>query len=56
MANYQASAKELKEGASNRVKAEEYDKDSAADFVLWKNRKKANPGTGLLGEGRPGWH
>lgn len=49
--------KELKEGASNRVKAEEYDKDSAADFVLWKNRKGDEPyWHSPFGIGRPGWH
>jgi cysteinyl-tRNA synthetase len=49
--------KELKEGASNRVKAEEYDKDSAADFVLWKNKKGDEPyWYSPFGKGRPGWH
>ncbi|MDD2678534.1 MAG: cysteine--tRNA ligase [Candidatus Nanoarchaeia archaeon] len=49
--------KELKEGASNRVKAEEYDKDSAADFVLWKNYKEGEPyWHSPFGKGRPGWH
>lgn len=49
--------KELKEGASNRVKAEEYDKDSAADFVLWKKYKEGEPyWHSPFGKGRPGWH
>ncbi|MDD4353235.1 MAG: cysteine--tRNA ligase [Candidatus Nanoarchaeia archaeon] len=49
--------KELKEGASNRIKSEEYDKDSAADFVLWKNKKGDEPyWYSPFGLGRPGWH
>ncbi|MFA5303179.1 MAG: cysteine--tRNA ligase [Candidatus Nanoarchaeia archaeon] len=49
--------KELKEGASNRVKADEYDKESAADFVLWKNKKGDEPyWYSPFGIGRPGWH
>jgi len=49
--------KELKEGASNRIKADEYDKDSAADFVLWKNKREGEPyWHSPFGEGRPGWH
>lgn len=48
---------DLKEGA--RVKQDEYDKENAADFVLWK---KYQPDDGdvfwetKLGKGRPGWH
>ena len=48
---------DLKEGA--RVKQDEYDKEHAADFVLWK---KYQPDDGAvfwetkLGKGRPGWH
>ena len=45
----------LEDGA--RVDVDEYDKDSARDFALWKARK---PGEAFwetpLGPGRPGWH
>jgi len=45
----------MKSGA--RVDVDEYDKDDARDFVLWKARKDNEfywdtP----IGEGRPGWH
>ncbi len=40
-----------------RVEVDEYDKDSARDFALWKAPK---PGehhwTSAIGPGRPGWH
>jgi cysteinyl-tRNA synthetase len=42
-----------------RVASDEYDKESVADFALWKAR---TPGDGSVfwpspwGEGRPGWH
>jgi cysteinyl-tRNA synthetase len=40
-----------------RVEVDEYDKDSARDFALWKAPK---PGehhwASALGDGRPGWH
>jgi cysteinyl-tRNA synthetase len=42
----------------SRVEADEYEKESARDFVLWKAAKKnGEPSwqTGI-GEGRPGWH
>ncbi len=48
---------ELRTG--ERVAADEYDKESVADFALWKARA---PGDGAVfwpspwGEGRPGWH
>lgn len=44
-----------------RIDADEYDRESVSDFVLWKGRKGAEPwwdfdvdGTNL--PGRPGWH
>lgn len=47
--------KELKTGV--RVNADEYAKDSAEDFVLWKNKKPEEPSwKAPFGEGRPGWH
>lgn len=39
--------------------ADEYDKDNAADFVLWKGRRDedgANFWESPWGQGRPGWH
>jgi len=49
----------LQSGASGRVQADEYDKESAADFALWKFW---DPEDGdvywdvSIGKGRPGWH
>ena len=51
--------KGLVSGASGRILADEYEKQKAADFVLWK---AWGPGDGEvfwdlgLGKGRPGWH
>lgn len=43
--------------AGARVEVDEYDKDDARDFVLWKARKPGEPAwDSPLGEGRPGWH
>lgn len=51
---------ELQAGASERVANDEYDKDSAADFVLWKNYDPQRDGKiyweSPFGPGRPGWH
>ena len=51
---------ELKSGASMRVQADEYDKESASDFVLWKAYHKERDGAifweSPFGRGRPGWH
>ncbi len=45
----------LKEGA--RVDQDEYDKENAQDFVLWKAKKAVEPSwEAPFGEGRPGWH
>lgn len=43
--------------AGARIDADEYEKDDARDFVLWKAPKPGEPSwdTGL-GPGRPGWH
>jgi cysteinyl-tRNA synthetase len=41
----------------NRVEADEYEKESARDFVLWKAKKDGEPSwQTAIGEGRPGWH
>jgi cysteinyl-tRNA synthetase len=43
--------------AGARVDVDEYDKDDARDFVLWKAQKDGEPGwETALGPGRPGWH
>lgn len=44
---------------SGRANADEYDKDNAADFVLWKGRREEdgeNFWESPWGQGRPGWH
>jgi cysteinyl-tRNA synthetase len=44
-------------GASGRVDADEYDKESPRDFALWKAAAPDEPGWDTrLGRGRPGWH
>lgn len=48
-------SRELKAGA--RVDADEYTKNNAEDFVLWKKAKTGEPWwRAPFGEGRPGWH
>ncbi len=40
-----------------RIDSDEYEKDDARDFVLWKSRKEGEHFWQTeLGEGRPGWH
>ena len=40
-----------------RVDSDEYRKEDARDFVLWKGRKEGEPfWPAPFGEGRPGWH
>lgn len=40
-----------------RTEADEYEKESAQDFALWKNRKEGEPFWETeIGAGRPGWH
>lgn len=46
---------ELKPG--ERVEADEYEKESANDFALWKHKKEGEPFWETeIGPGRPGWH
>jgi cysteinyl-tRNA synthetase len=43
--------------AFSRIESDEYEKESARDFVLWKGKKENEPSwQTALGEGRPGWH
>ena len=43
--------------AGARVDVDEYDKDDARDFVLWKGQKPGEPAwDSSMGSGRPGWH
>lgn len=49
---------DLGKTANTRSNADEYEKDSVADFVLWKSRRPEdgdNFWTSPWGEGRPGW-
>jgi cysteinyl-tRNA synthetase len=53
--------RELKSGASERVSADEYSKEDARDFVLWKTARPEDEAVGAVweapfGRGRPGWH
>jgi len=57
----QLDRRELKAGASERVSADEYAKEDARDFVLWKAAKPEDEEVGAawdapFGRGRPGWH
>ena len=54
-------ARELDLGKTQNARADsdEYDKDNAADFVLWKGRRDEdgeNYWESPWGQGRPGWH
>ncbi|HYF39200.1 MAG TPA: cysteine--tRNA ligase [Gemmatimonadales bacterium] len=53
--------RELKTGASARVSSDEYAKEDARDFALWKAAKPEDEAVGAaweapFGRGRPGWH
>src|SRR6185437_12592704 len=57
----QLDRRELRAGASERVSADEYGKEDARDFVLWKAAKPEDEAVGAawdapFGRGRPGWH
>ncbi len=50
---------DLGKTAATRADTDEYEKDSVADFVLWKARRPEdgpNYWPSPWGEGRPGWH
>jgi cysteinyl-tRNA synthetase len=53
--------RELRTGAGGRVSADEYAKEDARDFVLWKAARPEDDAVGAawdapFGRGRPGWH
>lgn len=52
--------KSLKKGASDRISSDEYEKENASDFVLWKAYVEKRDGNifwnSPFGKGRPGWH
>jgi cysteinyl-tRNA synthetase len=57
----QLDRRELRAGASERVSADEYAKEDARDFVLWKAARPEDEAVGAVwdapfGRGRPGWH
>ncbi len=57
----QLNTRELELGKTQNARAnsDEYDKDNAADFVLWKGRRDEdgeNFWESPWGQGRPGWH
>ncbi len=57
----QLDRRELKAGASQRVSADEYEKEDVRDFALWKAAKPEDEAVGAVwdapfGRGRPGWH
>jgi len=50
---------EQKENADNRIKTDEYNKENAQDFALWKAWDEKDGDVFWdteLGKGRPGWH
>jgi cysteinyl-tRNA synthetase len=53
--------RQLKAGASQRVSSDEYSKEDARDFALWKAPEPGDKEVGAVweapfGPGRPGWH
>jgi cysteinyl-tRNA synthetase len=57
----QLDRRELRAGASERVSADEYAKEDARDFVVWKAARPEDEAVGAawdapFGRGRPGWH
>ena len=57
----QLDRRSLKSGASGRVSSDEYDKENARDFVLWKAARPEDEAAQAawdtpFGRGRPGWH
>jgi cysteinyl-tRNA synthetase len=43
--------------SADRIEADEYEKENAQDFALWKAKKEGEPfWETAIGAGRPGWH
>ncbi len=54
-----AQLEKRKKGARSRVSNDDYDKENAEDFALWKLETKEDGDVGWespFGRGRPGWH
>jgi cysteinyl-tRNA synthetase len=48
---------QITDSSFSRIESDEYEKEDARDFVLWKSKKENEPSwTTEIGEGRPGWH
>ncbi len=59
LAHLDSQTLDLGKTAQTRADTDEYEKDSVADFVLWKARRPEdgeNFWPSPWGEGRPGWH
>ena len=57
----QLDRREIRAGASGRVSSDEYSKENAQDFVLWKAARPEDEAARAawdapFGRGRPGWH
>lgn len=54
----QLDQQSLKAGASGRIISDEYNKEEAGDFVLWKAKSEENEPSwdSPWSKGRPGWH
>jgi cysteinyl-tRNA synthetase len=51
------TADQREAGGHGRLDADEYDRENAQDFVLWKAAREDEPGwESPWGPGRPGWH
>ncbi len=52
-----SGAQPTEDSAVSRIDSDEYEKENARDFVLWKLRKPGEPfWDSPFGQGRPGWH
>jgi len=53
----QITIDENNDQSQSRIESDEYEKESARDFVLWKSKKENEPSWQTpIGSGRPGWH
>ncbi len=57
LANLDRASLKTGAAANAAADADEYEKEAAQDFVLWKGKKPGEPSwPAPFGEGRPGWH